>query len=81
MRALIDETTEGLGLRRASILSGAGHDAQEWSRLCKTAMIFVPGEYDGISHNPREFSTPKQCADGVRCLLRTVLALAREGGE
>ena len=81
VQALIDETAGGLGLERASILSGAGHDAQEWSRLCKTAMIFVPGEYDGISHNPREFSTPKQCADGVRCLLRTVLALAREGGE
>ena len=58
------------------IMSGAGHDAQEMASLCPTAMIFVPGEYDGISHNPREYSTPKQCADGVGILLETILELA-----
>jgi len=67
-----------LGLKHERILSGAGHDAQEWSRICKTAMIFVPGEYDGISHNPREFSTEKQCADGINTALATLLALADE---
>ncbi len=81
VQTLIDETAQGLRLKRGRILSGAGHDAQEWSRLCKSAMIFVPGEYDGISHNPREFSTRKQCEDGVRCLLRVVLALCSQGGR
>ncbi len=69
------------GLRHASIVSGAGHDAQELARLCPAGMVFVPGEYDGISHNPREFSTPKQCADGVNVLLDVLLAFAEEGGE
>ncbi|PIR18533.1 MAG: Zn-dependent hydrolase, partial [Elusimicrobia bacterium CG11_big_fil_rev_8_21_14_0_20_64_6] len=69
VQALIAAQADRLGLSHEPILSGAGHDAQEWSRVCKTAMVFVPGEYDGISHNPREFSTPKQCADGVNILL------------
>ena len=43
-------------------------------------MVFVPGEYDGISHNPREFSTPKQCADGTNVMLDVVLELAEEDG-
>lgn len=75
VQRLIAETADGLGLSHEPILSGAGHDAQEWSRVCPTAMVFVPGEYDGISHNPREFSTEKQCADGVNVLLNAALAL------
>ncbi|TPW20342.1 MAG: N-carbamoyl-L-amino-acid hydrolase [Elusimicrobia bacterium] len=73
---VIGDAAARLGLKAEPILSGAGHDAQEWSRLCPTAMVFVPGEYDGISHNPREFSTPKQCSDGVNVLLSAALALA-----
>jgi N-carbamoyl-L-amino-acid hydrolase len=64
------------GLSQQSIVSGAGHDAQEMAALCPTGMIFVAGEYDGISHNPREYSTPEQCANGVNVLLTTVLQLA-----
>jgi N-carbamoyl-L-amino-acid hydrolase len=66
------------GLSFERIVSGAGHDCQELARLCPAGMIFVPGEYDGISHNPREYSTPKQCADGVNVLLDVLLALADE---
>jgi beta-ureidopropionase / N-carbamoyl-L-amino-acid hydrolase len=64
------------GHRYQRIMSGAGHDAQELAALCPTAMIFVPGEYEGISHNPREYSTPKQCQDGVQILLETMIELA-----
>lgn len=60
------------------ILSGAGHDAQEFAAICPTAMIFVPGLYDGISHNPREYSTPEACALGVGVLLDTIHTLAEE---
>lgn len=49
------------GLAHLSLLSGAGHDAQEMAAICSTAMIFVRGEYDGISHNPRELPTPEAC--------------------
>jgi beta-ureidopropionase / N-carbamoyl-L-amino-acid hydrolase len=74
----IAAAAESFGLRYRRILAGAGHDAQEWSRICPTAMVFVPGENDGISHNPLEFSTPKQCEDGINVLLRTILALSEE---
>jgi len=78
VQELIAASAASLGLSHQRILSGAGHDAQEWARIAKTAMVFVPGQYDGISHNPREFSTPEQCRAGVNVLLHTLLALANE---
>lgn len=63
-------------LRWQPIVSGAGHDAQEISALCPTAMIFVPGEHEGISHNPREHSTPEACTRGADILLRSLVELA-----
>jgi N-carbamoyl-L-amino-acid hydrolase len=68
------------GLSSAGIISGAGHDAQELARICPAGMVFVPGEYDGISHNPREYSTPEQCANGVNVLLDVALSFAEEPG-
>jgi len=72
----IAEAIAARGLTQAAIVSGAGHDAQELARLCSAGMVFVPGEYDGISHNPRELSTERQCADGVNVLLDIACALA-----
>jgi N-carbamoyl-L-amino-acid hydrolase len=76
VQAAIAAAADAQGLSHASIVSGAGHDAQELARLCPTGMIFVPGEYDGISHNPRELSTEEQCRHGVETLLRVALELA-----
>lgn len=64
-------------LRHERIVSGAGHDAQEMASLCPTGMIFIPGEHDGISHNPRELSTPEQCEKGANVLLHVALDLAQ----
>jgi len=76
VQAVLGQQMKAAGFKHQSIISGAGHDAQELSSLCPTAMIFVPGEYDGISHNPREYSTPAQCKNGVDILLRTLMELA-----
>jgi N-carbamoyl-L-amino-acid hydrolase len=76
VQAVIAAKMQAAGHTFQHIISGAGHDAQEMASLCPTAMIFVPGEYDGISHNPREYSTPEQCARGVGILLDTILELA-----
>jgi N-carbamoyl-L-amino-acid hydrolase len=73
---VIAAAADSLGLRHRRILAGAGHDAQEMAAICPAAMIFVPGQYDGISHSPREYSTPEACADGATVLARTVLRLA-----
>jgi N-carbamoyl-L-amino-acid hydrolase len=72
----IAAAADDLGLSRTAIISGAGHDAQEFARICPTAMIFVPGEFQGISHNPRELSTREQCANGVNVLLQVARELA-----
>jgi N-carbamoyl-L-amino-acid hydrolase len=64
------------GLSHEHIISGAGHDCQEMARLCPAGMVFVPGLYEGISHNPREYSTPEACAAGVSVLLDVLRDLA-----
>lgn len=66
------------GMSWQAIVSGAGHDAQEMARITTAGMIFVPGEHDGISHNPRELSTRDQCGDGVDVLLDVALSFADE---
>ncbi len=76
LRQLVVDKAAALGLSHMPILSGAGHDAQEWANLTPAAMVFVPGEHDGISHNPREYSTPQQCANGVDVLLALALVTA-----
>jgi N-carbamoyl-L-amino-acid hydrolase len=70
-----------LGFPTMRLMSGAGHDAQEIAAIAPTAMIFVRGQYDGISHNPREYSTPEDCAAGIAVLGTTLLRLAGEVTE
>ena len=55
--------------------SGAGHDAQMLSRICPTAMVFVPS-VKGISHNAAEYTVPEHLAAGADVLLHTMLELA-----
>jgi N-carbamoyl-L-amino-acid hydrolase len=74
IRKVIDESAKQLGLTTKSMQSGAGHDAQEIADLCPVGMIFVPSR-DGISHSPREFSTPEDITNGANVLLNTVLKL------
>jgi len=42
-----------------------------------TGMIFVPS-VGGISHSPKEYTAPKDVANGADVLMRTVIAL--DGG-
>src|SRR5439155_1766955 len=76
VQSLIARQIDRAGLSHQPIVSGAGHDAQELAALCPTAMVFVPGEFEGISHNPREYSTPEQCQNGINVLLRALAELA-----
>lgn len=76
MQDLIAKKATDLGLVHEPITSGAGHDAGEIAALCPAGMVFVPGLYEGISHNPREYSTPEACADGINVVLQAVLDLA-----
>lgn len=81
VQRVISAHASARGATHEPILSGAGHDAQEFAAVCPTGMIFVPGRYDGISHNPREWSTPEACALGAQVLLDTLVELASETGS
>ena len=59
--------------------SGAGHDAQDLARIAPTGMIFIPSK-DGISHSPKEYSSPEDMANGANVLLRSILAIDQNKG-
>ena len=48
------------------------------SRICPTAMIFVPS-VGGISHNPAEHTEPDDLVAGASVLLQTLLELCQHG--
>ena len=74
VREIIQEVSVSLGLKTAPLPSGAGHDAQSMAEITQVGMIFVPS-VDGISHSPREYSSPEACADGTNVLLNSLLAI------
>ena len=76
MRNIIMKAATSLGLSSRFMPSGAGHDAQDMTQLTPTGMIFVPS-VGGISHSPREYTAPKDIANGANVLLQTVLAIDR----
>ena len=71
--AWIDGAAASLGFTRQRMPSGAGHDAQEMSRIAPMAMIFVPS-VGGISHSPKEFTKPEDVVNGADVLLNAVIA-------
>lgn len=79
MMAHIEAAVTALGCTHLTMPSGAGHDAQELSRIGPMGMIFIPS-VGGVSHSPKEFSRPEDIARGADVLLHAVLGLDRKGG-
>ncbi len=73
MRGHIAAAARVLGASTKLMPSGAGHDAQSMAKLCPMGMIFIPS-IGGISHSPKEYSTPEDVVRGVNVLLHAVLA-------
>lgn len=82
LQAAFARSVASLGLDVRRLPSGAGHDAMAMARAFPSAMLFVRSK-DGISHNPREWSSPEDLGLGVEALIRTILDLAERmrGGE
>ena len=72
---LLRQKAEARQLATRDMIAAAGHDSVLIAPLCPSAMLFVPS-VDGITHNPREYSTPEQLARGAQVLLDAVLDLA-----
>ncbi len=73
IRELIDASAKTLKLTTRAMPSGAGHDAQAMAQIGPMGMIFIPS-IGGISHSPKEFSTPLDIERGARVLMGAVLA-------
>lgn len=71
----VEMSAAELGLPIRRMISGAGHDAQMMSRICPTAMIFIPS-IGGLSHNPAEFSTDEDMVTGANVLLSAAWRVA-----
>ena len=75
MRA-VENASDTLQLPHTRMMSFAGHDSQALADRIDTVMFFVPS-VDGISHNPREFTSDDDCVNGANVILNTVLGLAK----
>jgi beta-ureidopropionase / N-carbamoyl-L-amino-acid hydrolase len=64
----------GLGIGAIDLVSGAGHDAAFMSRICPSAMVFVPSR-NGKSHSPDEWTGREEIAIGAAVVLEAVKAL------
>lgn len=75
IQSSIREACAAEGLETITLPSGAGHDCMQLTGLCPVGMIFARSK-DGISHNPAEYTSKEDCANGAKVLYRTVLSLA-----
>ena len=71
---LITTVSEENGYFCTRLNSGAGHDAQMMARICPAAMIFVPSK-DGVSHNPKEYTSPELLDAGAEVLFKAIQKL------
>ncbi len=72
---MVEQVAIDAGLTTMRMPSGAGHDAQMFSRVAPTAMIFTPSHL-GLSHNPAEHTDPEDIEAGANVLLSVLLGLA-----
>ncbi|MDX1519830.1 MAG: M20/M25/M40 family metallo-hydrolase, partial [Gammaproteobacteria bacterium] len=68
----IERTTQALGYSYMIMPSGAGHDAQFFTEVTPTGMIFIPS-IGGVSHAPDEWSHWEDVEKGANVLLNTLL--------
>lgn len=74
LRAALRQGVLDLGLSEMDLPSGAGHDAAFMSRICPSAMVFVPCR-KGKSHAPEEWADRDAIAAGAAVIYQAVKAL------
>jgi N-carbamoyl-L-amino-acid hydrolase len=71
LQGTIGATAKRLNFSTKLMPSGAGHDAQEMANIGPIGMIFIPSA-GGVSHSPKEFSSPGDIENGANVLLGTI---------
>lgn len=74
MMDLLERHSNALGYRTMLMPSGAGHDAQFFTDITPTGLLFIPS-VGGISHAPDEWSHWHDVEKGCNVLLQSVLEL------
>jgi N-carbamoyl-L-amino-acid hydrolase len=74
LRSALRQGARDLGLAETDLPSGAGHDAAFMSRICPSAMVFVPCRR-GKSHAPEEWADREAIAAGAAVIYQAVKAL------
>jgi N-carbamoyl-L-amino-acid hydrolase len=74
LQETLHQAARNLGLTFTEIASGAGHDAAFMTRICPSAMVFVPCR-DGKSHTPEEWADRDAIAAGAAVMLQAAKAL------
>lgn len=70
--SMLQETAERMKEPYLTIPSMAVHDAAHIASIAKTAMVFVKS-IGGISHSPKEYSTPEDIKKAANFLLQSLL--------
>lgn len=73
----LEEACKTEGYSYKVMPSGAGHDSMHMAKLYPTAMVFVPSK-EGISHNPKEYTSPKEMTKGLIVLKKAILQAANK---
>ena len=71
LRSALRQGARDLGLGETDLPSGAGHDAGFLSRICPSAMVFVPCRA-GKSHAPEEWADREAIAAGAATIYQAV---------
>ena len=74
LRDVLRRGAQDLGLGETELASGAGHDAVYMSRICPSAMIFIPCRA-GKSHAPEEWADRDAIAAGAAVIYQAVREL------
>jgi N-carbamoyl-L-amino-acid hydrolase len=72
---MVEDSARRRGYTWMRLPSGAGHDAQFFTQICPTGMIFIPS-VGGVSHAPDEWSQWVDVERGANVLLDCLLKLA-----
>jgi N-carbamoyl-L-amino-acid hydrolase len=80
LRSALRVGAHDLGLSETDLPSGAGHDAAFMSRICPSAMVFVPCRA-GKSHVPEEWADRAAIAAGAAVIYQAVKAFDRSLAE
>jgi N-carbamoyl-L-amino-acid hydrolase len=73
-----EAAVQAVGVPVHRMPSGAGHDAMKLHEIMPQAMLFVRGQNNGISHNPRESTTSDDIELAAQAMLGLFDALANE---